>query len=84
MLGVLDPNGVPQHPMGERDPENPGLWFTGFKPIFTGYFDAAGIAANRIAAGIAADTTRGVPSDDHGARKVHTDNGRSVPANATA
>ncbi|UES39691.1 flavin-containing monooxygenase [Roseibium aggregatum] len=83
-LGVLDTNGVPHYPMGERDPENPGLWFTGFKPIFTGYFDAAGIAANRIAAGIAADTTRGVPSDDHGARKVHADNGRSVPANATA
>ncbi|WP_297834477.1 NAD(P)/FAD-dependent oxidoreductase [uncultured Roseibium sp.] len=83
-LGVLDPNGVPHYPMGERDPENPGLWFTGFKPIFTGYFDAAGIAANRIAAGIAADTTRGVPSDDHGARKVHADNGQSVPANATA
>ena len=55
--GVLDANGQPIHPMGEANPLNPGLWFTGFKPLFTGYFDAAGIAANRIAEGIAAATT---------------------------
>ena len=48
-LGVLNDNGYPYYSMGEADPANPGLWFTGFKPIFTGYFDAAGIAANRIA-----------------------------------
>ena len=35
--------------MGEADFAHPGLWFTGFKPIFTGYFDAAGVAAKRIA-----------------------------------
>ncbi|MGR3562586.1 MAG: flavin-containing monooxygenase [Heliomarina sp.] len=54
-LGVLDSNGWPNHPMGERDPDHPGLWFTGFKPIFTGFFDAAGIAAKRIASGIEVD-----------------------------
>ncbi|RVT84246.1 NAD(P)/FAD-dependent oxidoreductase [Rhodobacteraceae bacterium CCMM004] len=57
-LGVLDDQGRPQRPMGERDPSNPGLWFTGFKPIFTGYFDAAGLAANRIAAAIAEEPGR--------------------------
>lgn len=52
-LGVLDDNGQPRHPMGEPDPDNPGLWFVGFRPLFTGYFDAACIAADRIAAAIA-------------------------------
>ncbi|MGF1552311.1 MAG: flavin-containing monooxygenase [Paracoccaceae bacterium] len=53
-LGVLDDDGRPRCPMGEADPANPGLWFTGFRPIFTGYFDAARIAADRIADGVAA------------------------------
>jgi cation diffusion facilitator CzcD-associated flavoprotein CzcO len=57
-LDVLDPNGRPFHPMGERDPELPGLWFTGFKPIYTGFFDAACIAAERIAAGCRRRTQR--------------------------
>ncbi|MEM7711367.1 MAG: NAD(P)/FAD-dependent oxidoreductase [Pseudomonadota bacterium] len=57
-LGVLDENGRPRHPLGERDPKAPGLWFAGFKPIYTGFFDAAGIAAERIATGIAADPRR--------------------------
>ncbi|MDW4500198.1 NAD(P)/FAD-dependent oxidoreductase [Sulfitobacter sp. D35] len=57
-LGVLDENGRPRHPMGEHDPENPGLWFTGFKPIYTGFFDAAGIAARRIASAITGDARR--------------------------
>lgn len=48
-LGVLNANGYPMYPMGEVDPAHRGLWFTGFKPIFTGNFDAAGIAARRIA-----------------------------------
>jgi len=51
-LGVLDANGQPIRPMGETDPALPGLWFTGFKPLFTGYFDAARVAAKRIADGI--------------------------------
>lgn len=51
-LGVLDANGHPLYPMGEPDPHNPGLWFTGFRPIFTGFFDAAGIAAKRIASAV--------------------------------
>ncbi|MFO6464220.1 flavin-containing monooxygenase [Jannaschia sp. KMU-145] len=53
-LGVLDDRGLPRRPMGESDPDNPGLWFTGFRPIFTGFFDAAGISADRIATSIAA------------------------------
>lgn len=56
-LGVLDNNGKPIHPMGESDPAWPGLWFTGFRPGFTGYFDAARVSALRIADGIEAATT---------------------------
>jgi len=52
-LGVLDESGQPRYPMGDADPSNPGLWFAGFEPIFTGYFDAAGIAAERIASAVA-------------------------------
>lgn len=57
-LGVLDPQGNPVRPAGERDPVHPGLWFTGFKPQFTGYFEAARIAAKRIGNGIASDLQR--------------------------
>ncbi|SPH24795.1 putative oxidoreductase CzcO [Defluviimonas aquaemixtae] len=57
-LRVLDDSGQPNHPMGERDPNNPGLWFTGFRPIFTGFFDAACIAAEQIATGIVAEPAR--------------------------
>ncbi len=62
-LDVLDENGRPHHPMGERDPKRPGLWFTGFRPIYTGFFDAAGVAAERIAAGVATDARRITPSE---------------------
>lgn len=68
-LDVLDVNGRLFHPMGERDPEIPGLWFTGFKPIYTGFFDAACIAAERIAAGIAADASRVRPSETFDTRQ---------------
>lgn len=54
-LGVLDESGQPICPMGEPDLRHPGIWFTGFRPVFTGYFDAARTAADRIAAAIAAD-----------------------------
>lgn len=37
---------------GDPDPANPGLWFTGFVPGFTGYFDAVATVAERIAAGV--------------------------------
>ena len=57
-LGVLDPQGNPVRPAGERDPLHPGLWFTGFKPQFTGYFEAARIAAKRIGNSIASDLQR--------------------------
>lgn len=56
-LGVLDADGQPIHPMGEPDPANPGLWFAGFRPIFTGYFDAARIAADRITGAIVAQAS---------------------------
>ena len=57
-LDVLDDEGRPRHPMGEPDLRHSGLWFAGFRPTFTGYFDAAGIAAERIAAGVAGDLRR--------------------------
>ena len=57
-LGVLDARGSPVRPAGEPDPRHPGLWFIGYKPQFTGYFEAARIAANRIGNGIAADLQR--------------------------
>ncbi len=59
-FGVLDGKGNPTHPAGEPDPAQPGLWFTGYKPLFTGYFDAAAIAAERIGTGIASHL-RGTP-----------------------
>ncbi|WP_411892808.1 flavin-containing monooxygenase [Yoonia sp. SDW83-1] len=57
-LDVLDDTGRPYHPMGERDPSMPGLWFAGFRPTFTGFFDAAGVTADRIARQIVADAKR--------------------------
>ncbi len=57
-LGVLDSGGRPTHPTGEADPECPGLWFVGYKSGFTGYFDAARIAASRVSDGIARDLAR--------------------------
>jgi len=59
-LGVLDAAGQPRHAMGQADPDNPGLWFTGFTPGFTGYFDAAAVAARRIARGVATTPRREV------------------------
>lgn len=57
-LDVLDARGNPVRPAGVRDPVHPGLWFTGYKPQFTGYFEAARIAAKRLANGIATDLQR--------------------------
>lgn len=57
-LGVLDARGSPLRPAGEPDPKHRGLWFTGYKPQFTGYFEAARIAAKRIGNGIASDLQR--------------------------
>ncbi len=64
-LGILDARGNPARPAGEPDPAHPGLWFTGYKPQFTGYFDGARIAAKRIGKGIAADLQRPGPSAQH-------------------
>lgn len=70
-LGVLDDKGIPRHPMGEIDRAAPGLWFTGYRPIFQGYFHAAGLAARRIADAIAKEPTRnGRPHKDRVGRSV--------------
>lgn len=53
-LQALDGKGYPLYPVGQEDPKNPDLWFTGYTPIFQGFFHAAGISANRIAARIVA------------------------------
>lgn len=81
-LDVLDENGRPRNAMGERDPNYPGLWFTGFKPIYTGFFDAAGIAAGRIAAGIVADARR-APLAQAGSSLRHPAPDLTAPADAT-
>lgn len=52
-MGVLDAPGHPTHPMGEADARHPGLWFTGYRPEFTGFFHAAGVTARRIAQAVA-------------------------------
>jgi len=52
-FGVLVDEGYPMHPMGQMNTNNPVLWFTGFNPIFQGFFQAAGINAEWIAAAIA-------------------------------
>ncbi|PUB10398.1 flavin-containing monooxygenase [Yoonia sediminilitoris] len=54
-LGALDHNGRPLHPMGQPDPDNPGLWFTGFTPGLAGFFHAAGETADKIAKAITND-----------------------------
>jgi cation diffusion facilitator CzcD-associated flavoprotein CzcO len=48
-FGVLDQDGHPHYSAGEADPNHHGLWFTGYKAILTGFFDAAIVAADRIA-----------------------------------
>ncbi len=53
-LSVLNDCGVPLHPDGAVDPGNKGLWFTGYRPVFQGYFHAAAASARRIADGILA------------------------------
>lgn len=82
-LGVLDDAGYPIHPLGEHDPGNPGLWFTGFKPIFTGFFDAAGIAAERIATAIAADASHAASPETPGAHQSRAAPQRTAVADAS-
>ncbi|ABD56627.1 flavin-containing monooxygenase [Jannaschia sp. CCS1] len=82
-LGVLDDAGYPIRPLGERDPDNPGLWFTGFKPIFTGFFDAAGIAAERIATAIAVDASHATVLGTTGAQQSRTALQRTAVADAS-
>jgi cation diffusion facilitator CzcD-associated flavoprotein CzcO len=53
-LSALNDDGVPLHPSGEVDPGNKGLWFTGYRPVFQGYFHAAAASARRIADAILA------------------------------
>ncbi|GAB5373594.1 MAG: NAD(P)/FAD-dependent oxidoreductase [Acuticoccus sp.] len=79
-LGVLDERGRPKHPTGERDPDNPGLWFAGYRPLFAGYFDAARIAAERISTGVAADLARRAAA---GGAKPVPEHAPVLPAPAT-
>jgi len=84
-FGSLDSAGQPRHPMGEADSKNPGLWFTGFRPVFTGYFDAAGTAAKRIADSVAGDLAQGVASGagkrgDHSPMRGNTATGITAAA----
>ncbi|MCG8383749.1 MAG: NAD(P)/FAD-dependent oxidoreductase [Gammaproteobacteria bacterium] len=51
-FGVLDQDGHPYCGTGETDANHPGLWFTGYKATLTGFFDAAIVAAKRIADGV--------------------------------
>lgn len=81
-LGALDAAGLPRHPMGERDPENPGLWFAGYRPIFTGYFDAARIAADRIASAISADASDRLTIENTCAHPLRADPPRATSTNA--
>lgn len=83
-LDVLDGNGRPHHPMGECDPKRPGLWFSGFQHIYTGFFDAACIAARRIAAGVAADARRIARPETPDMREPHVAHQRPAPADASA
>lgn len=62
-FGVLELSGQPRFPCGEADPKNPGLWFTGYRALFTGYFDAAGIAAKRIADSVEAELHGTTPAE---------------------
>lgn len=48
-LGVLDENNRPLHPTGQYDPNNPGLWFSGFTPSILGFFHSAGQTGGHIA-----------------------------------
>lgn len=83
-LDVLDENGRPLHPMGEHDPKRPGLWFTGFKPIYTGFFDAAGIAAERIATGVATGAGRFAAPETLGMPQSRAARLRTASADASA
>ncbi len=69
-LGVLDERGQPLCPSGEPDADNPGLWFTGYRAIFQGYFHAAGIAADRIAEAIRSDLQNRESSTERGRRSA--------------
>lgn len=82
-LGVLDDSGRPFHPMGERNPDMPGLWFAGFKPIYTGFFDAAAIAAERIASGIADSVNRVSPAQHYDVPQRHAASPRPATADAS-
>ncbi|WP_298972789.1 NAD(P)/FAD-dependent oxidoreductase [uncultured Roseobacter sp.] len=53
-FGVLDAEGRPLHPTGEPDENCPGLWFTGYRTHFKGFFHRASVGAQRIAEAISA------------------------------
>lgn len=76
-LGALDRSGRPIYPMGQVDPNNPGLWFTGFTPGLTGFFHAAGQTAERIAKSIS-DEQATAPSTNNATSQRGTGIWRSL------
>lgn len=68
-LDVLDQDGHPYYGAGEADPDHPGLWFSGYKATLTGFFDAAIVAAQRIADGVVLQQPKlDQPSIDHSSK----------------
>lgn len=67
-LDVLDETGVPLQPMGETCPNAPSMWFTGYRPVFQGYFHTAAIAGERISKAIASEGIQHLHSSSPGRR----------------
>ena len=53
-LALLDERGVPMIHGAEQDPRYPGIWFTGMRPMLSGFFRAAGSTGEAIARAIRA------------------------------
>jgi cation diffusion facilitator CzcD-associated flavoprotein CzcO len=53
-LDLLDERGVPMIHGAEQDPRYPGIWFTGMRPMLSGFFRAAGSTGKAIARAIRA------------------------------
>jgi cation diffusion facilitator CzcD-associated flavoprotein CzcO len=75
-LGVLNDAGVPRMNGAERDPKNPGLWFTGMRPRLSGFFRAAGRDGIAIARLIEHDVRGEQVSRLHDAERLFTPSSR--------
>lgn len=56
-LDLLNTRGVPLINGAQQDPRYPGIWFTGMRPLLSGFFRAAGSTGNAIAEAIRARQT---------------------------